>query len=871
MKPASPNRAHNPMRKEDTALNAIAAGVLSGSVVWQVDAALDYKPFAAFFAAGQVKTKRQVVYFHFTDQKTLALTQDSFFPKAVNPQAGFEPFIDDILRAIQEHGNRRAYLFDCLSPLAADWYSDQMVGNFFSIICDALRTAEASACFAILRNQHSQYAVDPITQSAHAVLDVCRYEKQFYVQPLKVDYPRTVCRHRLHVWTEQGLSPVNDSHIAASVLTSSRRDNLGLARHHLGIWSQTFVEAGELLQAGKESADIERKRLAMRDRILRMAVSRDERVLGLVKKYFTLEDMVFLGTRMLGTGLIGGKAADMLLARAALLHKSPEWYALLETHDSFFVPSDVFYTFLVQNKVWPLRRQLLNARGRADIAKEAQHYIHIGSFPPHIMKRFSDMLDYFGETPLVVRSSSLLEDSFGNAFSGKYESVFCMNQGDRVTRLDELTRAIKTVYASAMSREALEYRAVHGLLERDEQMAILVQRVAGSFHGSRYFPHLAAVGFSFNPFVWHEDINPRAGVLRLVCGLGTRAVNRSDDDYTRLVALNAPKLRVEQHDGNLPVPAQQWVDVLDMDTGKPATVLFRDIAPMLSESALRMIASEDAAVLRAARKHKLKHPFALRLSFERLLSQTDFPGKVKEMLAILEKSYGVPVDVEFAVNFSERGDWRIHLLQCRPMQVKGMEYAALPKLEASPDQVILKSTGPVIGRSRLIPVDYVVYVVPEAYASLPEREQYGIARIIGEINRRVASGHARGNLMLIGPGRWGSTTPTLGIPVSFTEINRAAAICEVLALREGLVTEVSLGTHFFNDLVEVDMLYLALTHGEKGACLDTRYLDNAANRLSEWLPEAVRFEKVIRLINPGHKHLLLHADVMKQHVCLYRE
>jgi pyruvate, water dikinase len=103
----------------------------------------------------------------------------------------------------------------------------------------------------------------------------------------------------------------------------------------------------------------------------------------------------------------------------------------------------VFYTFLVQNTVWPLRRQLLNALGRVDIAKEAQRRIHKGAFPPHIIKRFSDMLDYFGETPLVVRSSSLLEDSFGNAFSGKYESVFCMNQGDRATRLDELTKAIK--------------------------------------------------------------------------------------------------------------------------------------------------------------------------------------------------------------------------------------------------------------------------------------------------------------------------------------------------------------------------------------------------------------------------------------------
>lgn len=871
MKPISEYTMDNTSETADSAINNVVAGALPGSVVWQVDSVSDYSPFAKLFASGLTKNGRPLVYFHFTDQRILNLPHDSLTVKDVDPQVGFEPFIDDMLRIVQTHGNRCAYLFDCMSPLAADWYSDQMVGNFFALVCNALRSVNGTACFAILRNQHSQYAVDPITASAHAVLDVCHHEDNLYVQPLKIDYTNIFCQHRLHAWENGRLIPVLDSHNAASVLTCGRRDNLGLARHHLGVWSQTFVEAERLLRS-KNASD--KQRMALRDRILRMAVSRDERVLGLVKKYFTLEALVFLGTRMLGTGLIGGKAADMLLARAALIHKSREWNELLETHDSFFIPSDVFYTFLVQNAVWPLRRQLLNTLERVDIAKEAQRRIHTGEFPPHIIKRLSDMLDYFGETPLVVRSSSLLEDSFGNAFSGKYESVFCINQGDREVRLEELTAAIKTVYASAMNKDALEYRSVHGLLDRDEQMAILVQRVAGAFHGPLYFPHLAAVGFSFNPFVWHEDINPRAGVLRLVCGLGTRAVNRADDDHTRLVALNAPMLRLEHHEGDLPAPAQHWVDVLDLEQGKVISTLFREIATHLPETTLHTIASEDAAVLRAAKRHKLKHPFALRLSFEKLLGQTDFATKIKEMLAILEESYGVPVDVEFAVNFSAQGNYRIHLLQCRPMQVKGVDQPTLPKLEVNTAQIVLQSNGPVIGRSRVIPIDYLLYVTPKEYSALPEREQYRVARLIGEINKRLEANKQKKNLMLIGPGRWGSTTPTLGLPVSFTEINNAVAICEVLALRDNLVTEVSLGTHFFNDLVEVDMLYMALTSGDDGAVLDAHYLNSAKNRLAALLPEAVRYEKIIRLIDPGmssHEHLLLHADVMKQTVCLYRQ
>ncbi len=858
---------------DETALARIAAGMHPGAAVWQVAAVADYEPFAALFAAGASKQKKELLYFHFTDHAMLVPEKDTATIVSANPQTGFEPFIDEILQSIQERGAGGMYLFDCISPLAADWYSDQMAGNFFAIVCASLRGINTAACFSILRNQHSHYATDPITQTAHAALDVCHYRGKLYVLPLKLAYETVSCRHRLHAWEQDTLRPVEDSHTAASVLTSSRRDNLGLARHHLGVWSRTFVEAEALLRASENRTECDRKTQAMRDRILRMAVSRDERVLQLVRRYFSLEDLVFLGTRMLGTGLIGGKAADMLLARAALAQQDPKWRDTLETHDSFFIPSDVFYTFLVQNDVWALRRQLLRAPGRMDIAKEVQRRIYNGVFPPHIMRRFSDMLDYFGETPLVVRSSSLLEDSFGNAFSGKYESVFCANQGDRDARIEELADAIKQVYASAMRQDALDYRAAHGLLERDEQMAILVQRVAGAFYGARYFPHLAAVGFSFNPYVWHEDIDSRAGVLRLVFGLGTRAVNRSDDDYTRLVALNAPLLRPDHHETDLPAPAQQWVDVLDLEQGKVVSAGFRDVAPQLPEKVLRTIASEDQELLRAAKKHRLRRPFAFRLSFDNLLSRTDFPEKVREMLDTLEEAYGVPVDVEFAVNFNEDNAYRIHLLQCRPMQVKGVEHPTLPKLEPRPEQIVLETGGPVIGRSRFIPIDYLIYIAPKGYSASPERDQYAIARLVGEFNRRIAAHDARGNLMLVGPGRWGSTTPALGLPVAFTEINRAAAITEILALRDDLITEVSLGTHFFNDLVEVDMLYMAITGGDKRAMLDTEYLESAPNRLTEVLPEAARYEGVMKLIEPGalnDERLFLRADTIKQHVCLCR-
>ena len=854
-------------------LDQVATGMLRGSLVWQVDDVCDYEPFAARFALSAAERESKVVYFHFDSVSSLRLEAARARTVSVAPQDGFEPFINVLLDAINMHGSGAAYVFDCLSPLAADWFSDQMVGNFFIIVCAALRAVDVPACFAILRNQHSQYATDPITATANGLLAVRRFEDRLYVQPLKLEYRRPACRHRLHKWEDGTLLPVRDSHTAAAVLTASRRDNLGLARHHLGVWSCTFVEAESLLAAPAHGEDYQARCSRVRDKILRMAVTRDSRVLGLVQRYFNLEYLVFLGTRMLGTGLIGGKATDMLLARSVLLEKDACWRDTLETHDSFFIPSDVFYTFLVQNDCWELRRRLMRTRERLDIAAEARRRILGGTFPPHIVRRFSDMLDYFGETPLVVRSSSLLEDSFGNAFSGKYESVFCCNQGERGARLEELIGAVKRVYASTMSREALEYRARHQLLDRDEQMAVLVQRVAGVFHDGLYFPHLAAVGFSFNPYAWHEDIDPGAGVLRLVFGLGTRAVERSDEDYTRLVALNAPLLRPDPYSGDLPVPAQQWADVLDLEQGKVTSRAFRDLAAHVEAFVLAQVASEDPQVLRAARRQGIRNPFSLRLSFEGLLTRTDFGDTAKNMLKTLEQAYGSPVDVEFAVNFVEDGGYRIHLLQCRPMQVKGVDHAGLPPLEAAEEAVILRSGGPVIGRSRLIEVGCLIFVVPEAYAGLPEREQYAVARVIGELNRRFAGPEVSGSLVLIGPGRWGSAMPELGLPVSFTDINHAAVICEVLEIREDLVTEVSLGTHFFNDLVELDMLYVGLSPGGRTSFFDGQWLKGVPNLLTTLMPEAARYEGCVRVVRGFEEHqerLFLWADTQKQQVCLYR-
>ena len=128
------------------------------------------------------------------------------------------------------------------------------------------------------------------------------------------------------------------------------------------------------------------------------------------------------------------------------------------------------------------------------------------------------MLDHYGTVPLIVRSSSIMEDGYGNAFSGKYESVFCLNQGTKEERMAELEDAIRRVYSSVMNDSAIEYRRKFHLLDADEQMALLIQQVAGQEYDGIYFPAAAGMGCSYNPYKWMEHLNPEAGMLRMVLG-----------------------------------------------------------------------------------------------------------------------------------------------------------------------------------------------------------------------------------------------------------------------------------------------------------------------------------------------------------------
>ncbi len=837
------------------ALDRVLGGLRAGdNVVWQVDDVEDYAHLVAPFVARAVADGKRLVYFRFARHAPLVEEGRGAEVHRLDAGVGFESFTAQIHRAIERGGRGAYYVFDCLSDLAADWYSDLMLGNFFMVTCPYLYELETVTYFALFREAHSHEAIDAIRSTTQLLLDVFRHDRDLHVHPLKVQGRHSPTMYLPHVWEGEALRPLTQSAVVAEALADlSERRLDGVAR--LDVWDRRFLHAREVLDAARGGSRPWGDVQEVFPPLVRMVLTRDDRLLDLATRCLDLADLFAIRRRLVGTGLVGGKAAGMLLARAILLRADPHWRHRLEPHDSWFVGSDVFYTYLVRNGCWRARQRQRDHASFLEGAAEARERILAGTFPDFVRQQLVTMLEYYGQSPIIVRSSSLLEDSFGNAFTGKYESVFCPNQGSPEERLEQVLLAIQRVYASAMSEEALRYREHRGLLDRDEQMAILVQRVSGAVHGRLFYPQAAGVALSYNPYVWNHAIDPEAGVVRLVFGMGTRAVERSDDDYTRIVALNAPRLRHETTLDEVTEYAQRRVDVIDLEANAFASELVDEVVQESPDLPVDLFATPRAGG-------------GWVLTFEKLLWATPFVEEMRTVLSTLRDAYRYPVDVEFTANFVPGGEFRLNLVQCRPLQVKEGGVIVPPPADLDPARVLLASRGPVVGQSTSAAVDRVVYVDPDAYATLPTQDRHEVARVIGRVNRRAEGRRT----FLLGPGRWGSTTVSLGVPVTFAEIAKVSAICEILRLGN-VIPDVSLGSHFFNDLVESNMLYLALHPGYTGHRLDGARLRAVPNRLAEIVPDDARLAPVVHVVDfplEGDGRLLwLNANCVSQEVLCY--
>ncbi|MGA1870188.1 MAG: PEP/pyruvate-binding domain-containing protein [bacterium] len=847
-------------------LDNVIQGVHPGdNIVWQVDSIDDYILFVHPFCRNANKKGIPLIYFRFADHRSLLPEEVKADVYTLHPEDGFETFIAEIFKVIEEKGTGAFYVFDCLSELTVDWYSDRMLGNFFMLTCPYLYDYDTAAYFALLRNRHITWTVNAIHNTSQVVIDVYKNKDNLYLQPLKVYKRHTSTMYMLHHWKDNAFIPETRSAIISEILEEVSHPWLDFAVSKQDMLPKVLERAREIQQEVSHGGNHDSESEKYFNRLLRMVVTREEQVLELAKKYLNLSDLIDIGKHIIGTGLIGGKTIGMLIARAIIKKAGHYWEERLEAHDSFFVGSDVFYTYLIKSGCWWMRWKQRKGDNYLEGIEEARLRMLNGKFPDDIQDEFKDLLNYFGQSPIIVRSSSLLEDAYGNSFSGKYESVFCANQGTPEERMKEFMNAVRTVYASTMSPEALLYRAQRGLLDRDEQMALLIQRVSGSIYNKLFYPQIAGVGLSYNPYAWSKVIDPKAGVLRLVFGLGTRAVNRSDDDYTRIVALNDPKRKPVASVAEAVKYTQKKADILDLEANKHISKKFADVVGNSGDMQLNLFASHESET-------EYKNVFPWILTFENLFTKTQFAQDMRIMLAIIQEAYKYPVDIEFTGNFFDNENYKINLLQCRPFQVKRGAHTAIKepgKIEGQ--NLIVKTSGPIIGNSMQTVVDRLIYVVPAHYGKLPDRDRYSVARLIGKLTNLPISEHRV--IMLIGPGRWGTTTPSLGVPVTFGEINHVSVICELAEMHEGLMPDVSLGTHFFNDLVELDILYLAVYPSRTGYIINKDFLDKAPNQLNSLIPGYAKWEPMVRVIdfdkNKSNQQFVLNVDTTEQRCVCY--
>ena len=845
-------------------LDKILKGILPGdNIVWEVDDVANYASFIPPYIKAAQKTSKQLIYIRFASHPPLVEADDQNVAiHAFDPAEGFEIFTDNVHQTIRKAGRGAYYVFDCLSELSSIWLSDQMLGNFFRLTCPYLFDLETLAFFCLYRNYHSSEAIRPIQETTQLFLDLYEHNSTLYLRPLKVQHRHSSTMNMFHAWRNNTFNVISDSAVISEILTSAKWS--GLQRDAKpGFWEREFICARTAVTE-HSSQD---KKDACFNRLVPMIFSRDTNILDLARHYLSLEDIIDVRRRMIGTGLIGGKAVGMLLARAILKKNDRRFNQLLEEHDSFFIGSDVFYDYLVGNGIWWIRQTLRHPENFLEEATRARRLVITGHFSQDKIMQFQEMLDYFGQSPFIVRSSSLLEDNFGNAFAGKYDSVFCANQGPRDRRLQDFLAAVRTIYASAMSEKALRYRHQRGMLQHDEQMALLVMRVSGKMYNNNFFPPVAGVGFSFNPYVWDKEIDPDAGVLRLVFGLGTRAVDRSDDDYTRIVALNAPLKRPEHNFDQVRRYTQNRADYIDLAANQLVSGYCSDLIKESKELPLLHITERDTS---SGGYHSESHRY---LSFNNLIKKTNFIDDMQTMLSVLSKAYNYPVDIEFTVNFPDNDVYKINLVQCRPLQVQHQVNVAIPKVEIDDKNRIIESRSAVIGQSRMIDIHKFIYVEPEEYGILSIQDRYAVARLIGDINNAIPLAEEE-TIMLLGPGRWGTSSPSLGIPVNFSDINRVSVLCEIVAMHKNLIPDVSLGTHFLNELVEMEMLYLALFPNHDTDTINTAFFQQSKNHLLDLLPNEQRWEKTVRVIytedlESGGTDVGLIADALEQRVICF--
>ncbi|NLK27788.1 MAG: pyruvate, phosphate dikinase, partial [Clostridiales bacterium] len=564
-----------------------------------------------------------------------------------------------------------------------------------------------------------------------------------------------------------------------------------------------------------------------------------------VESFIELLDTFLCSPRSIGR--IGGKGSGFFLANQIIeAHKNefPEFKNIL-VPKTWYISSDEFESLLEDNGMDELNEH--KYLDLADIRTSYPRIIHRlknARLSPYILNELNHILDNCQDRPLIIRSSSLLEDQIDTSFSGKYKSLFITNTGSKSERLKQLVEGILEVYASIFSADSIQYRKERNLLDCNEQMGIMIQEVVGCKVGPYYFPLFAGVAFSNNELRWSPRIKREEGLLRMVMGLGTRAVDRVGEDYPLLLSPGQPNLRVNQSPYELLKYSPQYIDVIDLHNNQfltlPIAELMKEYGDQIPNSNLiASILKNDIIMDLNPWTTNFKTDTIL-VTFDGLIKNTSFIKQIRSILTLLQRELGYPVDIEFASDGKH-----FYLLQCRP-QSRNHDNSPVAIPTNIPAQSTVFTANKYISNGKVTNIKTIVYVDPTEYSKISIHEDFlNIRNVISELNRILP----RRSFLLMGPGRWGSRGDIkLGVPVAYSDINNTAMLIEISQKQSKYEPELSFGTHFFQDLVEENIKYLPLYPEDPDVLFNQAFFQGSKNSLADILPAYAYLQDIVKII-----------------------
>ncbi|MDA3838856.1 MAG: nucleotidyltransferase domain-containing protein [Candidatus Delongbacteria bacterium] len=547
-------------------------------------------------------------------------------------------------------------------------------------------------------------------------------------------------------------------------------------------------------------------------------------------------------------GKLGGKSSGLIVASHILSAVSEKEKSLskIKTPKTWYITADGILDFMKHNNLEDIMEQKYKDIGL--VRQEYSYVIHVFKNSPlssDMIKDLSKCLDDLGNMPLVIRSSSLLEDRLGTAFAGKYKSLFVANQGSKKKRMTDLMDAITEVYASTFGPDPIQYRAEHELLDYNEQMGIMIQQVVGKKVGDYFFPAFAGVAFSNNEYRWSSRIKREDGLIRLVPGLGTRAVDRTSNDYPVLISPKNPDLRVNVSIDEMIRYSPKQIDIINLKNNEFET---KDIDEIIKECGdsypmiNKLVSIISEKYLHPAKKFGTdykKDNFVV--TFNGLFSDKKFMNEMNGILLTLKQKYEHPVDIEFAHDGDD-----LYLLQCRPQNL-GYESKPITFPENVKTEDILFTANKFISNGLVQGISHVVYVDPIEYANLSSLEELKtVGKVVGLLNKILP----KRQFILMGPGRWGSRGDIkLGVSVSYSDISNSSMLIEIAKKNRDYVPDLSFGTHFFLDLVEAGIRYLPLYPDNRDIVFNEEFFEESTNVLKDLLPQYSSLCKVIKVID----------------------